>query len=397
MANRPSKTNVENDNEEMQDKDEQSQAQSDIKDSDIQETQDNNQESQVNNQEFQVNNQGANRSVELSLTETEPTQPRKRRKRNSLNDMLNKSIEEHHQRVANRQRKRERLLNNTSNDFTMSNVKNDPLLHFSISMYESTKQLPQLSQHKIKTGIFALVAEEESKTLSQYPSRTGSSDAATYSSYTPSPAAHHLSDQENLPHIFHYHIVITQTNCQQNWKMRLLSDIGFVYGKRGRWKERILLPGESNQGIKGKNVNLIYTDESWTNIGASVKKEWKVTTIKNPRDAFVKRLITGLKAPTQRGPRFVLLHAGTEEGFVDGAELTFLPKKGAEDYHDEIDGDLYEDWFERTLIPSLPKDKENVVVLDNASYHSRKFDFPKKAWNKAQIQAWLIEKGIFFG
>ncbi|KAG5889976.1 hypothetical protein JTB14_020264 [Gonioctena quinquepunctata] len=129
-------------------------------------------------------------------------------------------------------------------------------------------------------------------------------------------------------------------------------------------------------------------------IGASVKKEWKDTTIKNPRDVFVKGLTTGLKAPTQRGPRFVLLHAGTEEGFVDGAELTFLAIK--RDYHDEMDGDLYEDWFELTLIPSLPKDKENVV-LDNASYHSRKIDFPKKAWNKAQIQAWLIEKDIFFG
>ncbi|KAG5871776.1 hypothetical protein JTB14_023460 [Gonioctena quinquepunctata] len=113
--------------------------------------------------------------------------------------MLNKSIEEHHQGVANRQREREPLLNNTSNDFTMSHVKNDPLFHFFFSMYESIKQLPQLSQHEIKTGIFALVAEEESKTLSQYPSRSGSSDAATYLSYTPSPAAHHLSDQENLP------------------------------------------------------------------------------------------------------------------------------------------------------------------------------------------------------
>ncbi|KAG5898160.1 hypothetical protein JTB14_034015 [Gonioctena quinquepunctata] len=159
------------------------------------------------------------------------------------------------------------------------------------------------------------------------------------------------------------------------------------------WRRRYL---RQIKASREKNVNLIYSDKFRTNIGASVNKEWKDTTIKNPRNAFVKGLTTGLKALTQRGPRFVLLHAGTGEGSVDGAELTFLAEKGAEDHHDEMDGDLYEDQFESTSIPSLPKCKENVIVLDNASYHSREFDFPTKAWNKALIQAWLIEKDIFF-
>ncbi|KAG5877953.1 hypothetical protein JTB14_015602 [Gonioctena quinquepunctata] len=112
------------------------------------------------------------------------------------------------------------------------------------------------------------------------------------------------------------------------------------YGKRGRdsllmerndiiaWRRRYL---RQIKALREKNVNLIYRDESCTNIGASVKREWKDTTMRNPRDAFVKGLITGLNAPTQRGPRFVLLPAGTEEGFVD---VNFPGLKGGGIYHD---------------------------------------------------------------
>ena len=41
------------------------------------------------------------------------------------------------------------------------------------------------------------------------------------------------------------------------------------------------------------------------------------------------------------------------------------------DYHDEIYGGVFEDWFESTLIPNLPKRRKGVIVKDNAKYHSR--------------------------
>lgn len=106
--------------------------------------------------------------------------------------MLNKSIQEHQERVAKRQREREHLKN-----ITISNVKHDPLFNFFMSMFESTELLPVCSQHTIKPGLFALVSQEEAKTLSQiqYPSSQRSSDVASYySSYSPSPAFHHLSN-----------------------------------------------------------------------------------------------------------------------------------------------------------------------------------------------------------
>lgn len=59
----------------------------------------------------------------------------RRRKKNTLNNLLTKSVEGHERRAAKRQQEREHLIANTSNDFTISNVKNDPLFHFFISRY----------------------------------------------------------------------------------------------------------------------------------------------------------------------------------------------------------------------------------------------------------------------
>lgn len=119
---------------------------------------------------------------------------KRRRKKDTLNNLLTKSIDDHERRAAKRQQERERLIANTNNDFTISNVKNDPLFHFFISMYETTKRLPPLSQHNIKTNIFSLVSQEESKNLVEYSPRPHSSYSQNsdvgsyYSSYMPSPA-----------------------------------------------------------------------------------------------------------------------------------------------------------------------------------------------------------------
>lgn len=186
---------------------------------------------------------------------------------------------------------------------------------------------------------------------------------------------------------------------------RLLHDMGFVYGKQGRnsiliekeeivaWRRQYL---REIRKLRNQGANIIYMDESWVNTGTTNGQVWQDTTIKNPRQAFVNGLTTGLKTPTGKGPRFVLVHAGNKDGFVEGADMTFLAKKGAEDYHEEMDGDLFEKWFENNLLPNLPKNKKNVIVMDNASYHSRKLSFPKKYWVKRQIQDWLYEKDIYF-
>lgn len=108
------------------------------------------------------------------------------------------------------------------------------------------------------------------------------------------------------------------------------------------------------------------------NVGHAVNKTWTDSTIQNSRQAFIEGLSTGLKSPTGLGPRFALVHAGDDNGFVSGAEYTFLCKKNTADVHHEMDSETYEDWFINKLLPNIPQ--HSVIVLDNASYHCRKLE-----------------------
>ena len=41
------------------------------------------------------------------------------------------------------------------------------------------------------------------------------------------------------------------------------------------------------------------------------------------------------------------------------------------DYHDNMGGIVYQNWFENTLTANLPKERKVVVVMDSAKYHCR--------------------------
>ncbi|XP_054287688.1 uncharacterized protein LOC129003422 [Macrosteles quadrilineatus] len=185
---------------------------------------------------------------------------------------------------------------------------------------------------------------------------------------------------------------------------RLLKENGFCYEKRKRqslllerddlivWRHSYL---RSMRRFRKEKRNIVFMDETWVNVGQATSKIWKDQTIKTPKDAFLAGLTTGLKDPTQRGPRFVIVHAGGENGFVEGAQLVFLAKKGTADFHAEMDADTYEKWFVEQLVPNVPPG--TVVVIDNASYHSRKLEkVPNTKTKKEDIKNWLLDKNVTF-
>ncbi|KAG8239745.1 hypothetical protein J437_LFUL017385 [Ladona fulva] len=55
-------------------------------------------------------------------------------------------------------------------------------------------------------------------------------------------------------------------------------------------------------------------------------------------------LSTGLKRTTGRGPRFVILSARSDQGFVENARLVYPAKKNTGDYHDEMDSSKKEEF-----------------------------------------------------
>ena len=133
------------------------------------------------------------------------------------------------------------------------------------------------------------------------------------------------------------------------------------------WRHRYLAQVRK---YRREGRTIVYTDKSWGNVGHTVGREWQDKTIQTPRDAYRAGLTCRLKTSSDHRPRFAIVHAGGEHGFVPNAKLVFQCKKNMLDAHDEMDGDCYEKYFKEQLIPNLPP--RSVVVMNIAAYRSRK-------------------------
>jgi hypothetical protein len=69
-----------------------------------------------------------------------------------------------------------------------------------------------------------------------------------------------------------------------------------------------------------------------------------------------------------------------------------LGKKSA-DYHEEMNASVFEEWF-RKILTKLPDNA--ILVMDNATYHSRKLEKNPTSSKKADMQEWLRLKHIEF-
>ena len=84
-----------------------------------------------------------------------------------------------------------------------------------------------------------------------------------------------------------------------------------------------------------------------------------------------------------------------EMGWVPYTTLIFRSKKNTGDYHDEMTGDHFEEWFRDKLLPNVPPN--SLIVMANASYHSRRIEeIPVKSWTKKRMIEWMDNKGISY-
>lgn len=148
-----------------------------------------------------------------------------------------------------------------------------------------------------------------------------------------------------------------------------LKKLDFVFIKRKRCtvlteKEDLLIWRQNYlydiRKYREESRNVYYLDETWINV------------------CMEKRLI--------------VLHIGSDKGFLDGGLLCFASKKNSLHYNDEINGENFHKWLE-SIIPRL--DPNSVIVLDNAPYHSvRSEEIPSRSSTKDDILTWLTSKGI---
>ncbi|EFK05430.1 conserved hypothetical protein, partial [delta proteobacterium NaphS2] len=176
---------------------------------------------------------------------------------------------------------------------------------------------------------------------------------------------------------------------------RALNRWGFSHGegrRRNSLKEQDRIIFARREYLRAKLANRnpdgtlkrpeVYLDETYINKNHSCRFTWYL----NEDGPLVNK-------PSGVGPRFILVHAITEDGWVGGAQLVFEAKKRTGDYHGQMNWDNFSTWFETQLLPNIPS--EAIVILDNARYHNvlDTESIPNKSSRKEQLRAWLTRNG----
>ncbi|KAJ8912260.1 hypothetical protein NQ315_008851 [Exocentrus adspersus] len=104
-----------------------------------------------------------------------------------------------------------------------------------------------------------------------------------------------------------------------------------------------------------------------------------------------------MKAPSNKEKRITILHAGSENGFIRNCLLRSAKNinNSSLDYHQDTTAELFENWFKNSLLVNIPKN--SIIVMDNATYHSRLLNKVPNATNtKAEIQEYMLANDIYF-
>ena len=174
---------------------------------------------------------------------------------------------------------------------------------------------------------------------------------------------------------------------------RLLHSIGFAYktiNKRLSIMETERLRKHRVEFIRtirqyrNAGRNIVYLDETWFDTHEVSRKGWIDYSGK-----------CVLNIPPARGKRVIILHAGNENGWINNCLLLSAKNiiNSSADYHQDMDAALFENWFGNTLLPNLPPN--SVIVMDNASYHSRQeVKIPNTSSKKEVILNFLKDNKI---
>ncbi|XP_050509145.1 uncharacterized protein LOC126886315 [Diabrotica virgifera virgifera] len=185
-------------------------------------------------------------------------------------------------------------------------------------------------------------------------------------------------------------------NCCKSTLRKFLLSNGFKYktiNKRHtimesarliKWRNEYL---EKITEYRNSGRKIYYLDETWFDTNETIiGKGWSNDNVK-----------CKVNVPPSRGKRICILHCGGEDGWVTDSLLLSAKdiKDSCLDYHQDITGELLESWFKNNLLPNLADN--SVIVLDNASYHSRQLKkIPNKYSRKDELQDFLLSQDLYF-
>lgn len=178
--------------------------------------------------------------------------------------------------------------------------------------------------------------------------------------------------------------------------LRSLKRLGFVYGKdkrRSVLKEQNYVVLARRRYLRQKMANRnsdgtlkhpeIYLDETFVNKNHSSSFTW-----------YFEDDGPWVNKPSGKGPRMIIVHAITKDGWVGGAKLIFEAKKRTGDYHGQMNWENFSKWFSSQLLPNIPA--SSLIIMDNAKYHNvlDESSFPTPKNRKEQLCSWLTRNHI---
>jgi hypothetical protein len=201
---------------------------------------------------------------------------------------------------------------------------------------------------------------------------------------------------------------------------RVLRQLGYRWGRKRsmgtaskqqqtqRMRSFIRQLAEALQQERDGTAVLGYTDESYLHTAHSNQYCWFAPASSSRNQ---------VRGTASKGKRLIMLHAMTRHGLLTaprrgrsaaaptnvvsdadlGCELIFEGLVDSEDYHKNMDGQIFMQWVRNRLIPTFKRSfpgKKLILVLDNAAYHHpRGADWvnPNKM-TKLELAAWISDR-----
>ncbi len=178
--------------------------------------------------------------------------------------------------------------------------------------------------------------------------------------------------------------------------LRSLTRLGFTYGvgkRRTALKEQDYVVLARRRYLRRKIANRnsdgslkrpeIYLDETYINKNHSGQFTW-----------YLEEDGPWVNKPSGKGPRLIVVHAITTNGWVNNAQLVFDANRRTGDYHGQMNWDNFSKWFETQLMPNIPAN--SLIMLDNARYHNvfTENAFPVLTTRKEVLCHWLERNNI---
>jgi hypothetical protein len=89
----------------------------------------------------------------------------------------------------------------------------------------------------------------------------------------------------------------------------------------------------------------------------------------------------------------MIINAGGEKGFVEEADQVFIANNVSVDYHDIMDCQYCENWFENCVLKKL--EEPSLIVIDNArSHQNHKQNSERFLEKKNEILTWKNSQNI---